>query len=121
MALGLDGDALDRCRYVLAAEGFRRLKAHKQLPAYVPLWKHTRTKTHTASLLAKPTPLNINLGSDRFAMFNKVRDIPLTSAQLRTSSVVAAYTWVAKSAFRYAIVGISQTRQLGGFVDHPDR
>ena len=27
-------------------------------------------------LRAKPTPLNINLGSDRFAMFNKVRDIP---------------------------------------------
>jgi hypothetical protein len=26
-------------------------------------------------LLVKPTPLNINLGSDRFAMFNKERDI----------------------------------------------
>jgi hypothetical protein len=39
-------------------------------------WKHIETKTHTASLLAKPTPLNINLGSDRFAMFNKHRDIP---------------------------------------------
>jgi hypothetical protein len=26
-------------------------------------------------LLAKPTPLNINLGSDRFAKFNKKRDI----------------------------------------------
>jgi hypothetical protein len=26
-------------------------------------------------LLAKPTPLNINFGSDRFAMFNKQRDI----------------------------------------------
>jgi hypothetical protein len=38
----------------------------------VPLWKHTGTKTHpTASLLAKPTPLNINSGRDRFAMFNK--------------------------------------------------
>jgi hypothetical protein len=37
-------------------------------------------------LLAKPTPLNINLGSDRFAMFNKVRDIPricLAQAVLR--------------------------------------
>jgi len=30
----------------------------------------------TASLFAKPTPLNINLGSDRFSMFNKERDIP---------------------------------------------
>jgi hypothetical protein len=39
-------------------------------------WKHTGTKTHTASLLAKPTPLNINLGSVRSAMFNKERDIP---------------------------------------------
>ena len=27
-------------------------------------------------MFAKPTPLNINLGSDRFAMFNKKRDIP---------------------------------------------
>jgi hypothetical protein len=27
-------------------------------------------------LLAKPTPRNVNLGSDRFAMFNKERDIP---------------------------------------------
>jgi hypothetical protein len=41
----------------------------------VPLWKLTRTNTHTASLLAKPTPLNINLGSDRFSMFNNERDI----------------------------------------------
>jgi hypothetical protein len=28
-----------------------------------------------ACLLAKPTPLNINLSSGRFAMFNKERDI----------------------------------------------
>jgi tripartite-type tricarboxylate transporter receptor subunit TctC len=27
-------------------------------------------------LLAKPTPRNVNLSSDRFAMFNKERDIP---------------------------------------------
>ena len=27
-------------------------------------------------MLAKPTPPNINLGSDRFSMFNKERDIP---------------------------------------------
>jgi hypothetical protein len=32
-------------------------------------------------LLAKPTQLNINLSSDRFAMFNKQRDI--THAQTR--------------------------------------
>jgi hypothetical protein len=31
-------------------------------------------------LLAKPTPRNLNLGSDRFAMFNKKRDIPCDAA-----------------------------------------
>ena len=39
------------------------------------LWKRTRSTTHTASLFAKPSPLNINLSSDRFSMFNKERDI----------------------------------------------
>ena len=59
-----------------AAKGFRRLKAHKQLPALRAALEAHRTKTQpTASLLAKPTQLNINLGSDRFAMFNKQRDI----------------------------------------------
>ena len=29
-------------------------------------------------MLVKPTPLNINSGSDRLAMFNKQRDIPMT-------------------------------------------
>jgi hypothetical protein len=43
----------------------------------VQLWKLTKTKTHTASLLAKPSPLNINLGSDRFSMFNKKAGHPL--------------------------------------------
>ena len=33
MALGLDGDALDRGAMQEAARGFRRLTAHKQLPA----------------------------------------------------------------------------------------
>jgi hypothetical protein len=43
---------------------------------YVLLWKHARQTTRPAvSLLAKPTPLNINFSSDRFAMFNKQRDI----------------------------------------------
>jgi hypothetical protein len=32
-------------------------------------------------LLAKPPPRNVNLGSDRFAMFNKERDIPLRNAR----------------------------------------
>jgi len=49
----------------------------------VPLWKLTRTNIHTASLLAKPTPLNINLGSDCFAMFNKEWDISRDEAGLK--------------------------------------
>jgi hypothetical protein len=48
------------------------------LARYVLLWKRTRTKTHTASLLAKPTPLSIDLGSDRFSLFNTKRDIVAT-------------------------------------------
>jgi hypothetical protein len=40
----------------------------------VPLWKRTKTETQPY-LLAKPMPLNINLGSDRFSMFNNERDI----------------------------------------------
>jgi MarC family integral membrane protein len=34
---------------------------------YVPLWKRTKPKPHTASLLAKPTQLNINLRWPRFS------------------------------------------------------
>ena len=63
-----------------AAKGFRRLKAYKQLPCYVLLSKLTKTKTHVAFLLAKPTPRNLILGTDRFSMFNKRRDL----ARLRT-------------------------------------
>ena len=43
-----------------------------------PLWKLITIETHTPSLLTMPSQLNINLGSDRFSMFNKKRDIPLT-------------------------------------------
>ena len=44
-------------------------KAHKQLPALVPPWKRTRQETQPAAcLLAKPTQLNINLSSGRFAI-----------------------------------------------------
>jgi hypothetical protein len=32
-----------------------------------------------AFLLAKPTPLNVNHGNDRFSMFNKKRDIALVA------------------------------------------
>src|SRR5450759_1622412 len=47
---------------------------------YVLHWRLTKTKTHTATLFAKPTSLNINIGSDRFATFNKKRDIPVPTA-----------------------------------------
>jgi hypothetical protein len=40
----------------------------------VQRWKLTKTKTHKAFLLAKPSPLNINLSSDRLSMFNKERE-----------------------------------------------
>jgi hypothetical protein len=58
-----------------AVKGFRRLKAHKQLPALRAALEARQTNRPAASLLAKPTPLNINFGSDRFAMSNKQRDI----------------------------------------------
>jgi hypothetical protein len=60
-----------------AAKGFRRLKAHKQLPAIRRSGSSPERKNHAASLFTKPTPLNINLGSDRFSMFNKERDNPI--------------------------------------------
>ena len=45
-------------------KGFRRLKAHKQLPALRAAREaHQNRNSTTASLLAKPTPLNINLWS----------------------------------------------------------
>jgi hypothetical protein len=44
----------------------------------------TTTKTHTASLLAKPSPLNINLSSDRFSMFNKKVGHPLLATSFPT-------------------------------------
>ena len=66
-----------------AAKGFRRLKAHKQLPVLRAALELTKTKTHAAFLLAKPMPPNINLSSDRFAMFNKKRDISVLNSGTR--------------------------------------
>src|SRR6266536_6628638 len=59
MALGLDGDALDRSRYEGSRQRLSTTEGSQATSNYVPLCTHTRTKTHTASLLAKPTPLNI--------------------------------------------------------------
>src|SRR5262245_22382410 len=61
-----------------AARGFRRLKAHKQLPTLRAALEAHHNKAHTAPLLAKPSPRSINLGSDRFSMFNKKAGHPLT-------------------------------------------
>src|SRR5215207_8491697 len=48
----------------------------------------------TTSLLAKPTPHNVNLGSDRFAMFNKERDIPpQTLPPYHPALVIPLSTW----------------------------
>jgi hypothetical protein len=60
------------------AKGFRRLKVHKQpssvacVPASAPKQKLTRR-----SCSPKPALSNINLSSDRFAMFNREWDIVL--------------------------------------------
>jgi hypothetical protein len=47
-------------------------------------------------LLAKPTQLNINLSSDRFAMFNKQRDI--TQSLPSISDQCASATSLSRSA-----------------------
>ena len=70
--LGLDGDALGPPAAMReAAKGFRRLKAHKHAALETP----GQETQPAACLLAKPTQLNINLSSGRFAMFYKQRDI----------------------------------------------
>jgi hypothetical protein len=43
-------------------------------------------------LLAKPTPLNINLSSDRFAMFNNERDIFSTPAAFNLDIAAIKYS-----------------------------
>src|SRR5262249_12446211 len=53
------------------AKSFRRLKAYKQLPTLSVALEVHKTKIHTVFLPAKLTPLNINIGSDRFACSRK--------------------------------------------------
>jgi hypothetical protein len=52
-------------------------------------------------LLAKPTPLNINFGSDRFAMFNKQAGHP-ASVGIRLNSILP---WRSSSLARFAFTG----------------
>src|SRR3984893_14534708 len=85
MAFSYDGDAVDCCSY---AGGGQRLPTIEgsQAQRCGPLWKLIKANTHTAALLAKPSPLNIHLGSDRFSMFNTNRDIPNVQFQLHLCS-----------------------------------
>ena len=53
MALGLDGDALDRSRYAGAAKGFPRLKAHKQLPTLRAALEAHRNKNSPHGVIAR--------------------------------------------------------------------
>ena len=63
-----------------AAKGFRRLKAHKQLPALRATLEAHRTKASTHGVLARQADARVvNLGNDGSAMFNKRRDIPSAS------------------------------------------
>ena len=62
-----------------AKKGFRRLKAYKQLPALRAALAAHQRKTNNRRPCSKRTPLNVNLGNDRFTKFNRERDIPLTS------------------------------------------
>jgi hypothetical protein len=71
-----------------AAKGFRRLKAHKQLPALrAALDDEAKIKSHMAFLLAKPTPHNVNHDNGRFSMFNKSGTSPRWERQNFTSMI----------------------------------
>jgi hypothetical protein len=71
-----------------AVKGFRRLKAHKQLPALRAALEARQTNNSTRGVLARQAnaAYNINFGSDRFAMFNKQRDI---SAALTANALIS--------------------------------
>jgi hypothetical protein len=71
MALGPDGDALNHSRY---AESGQRLEG-SQATSSVTFRSGRSSPEYKTFLLAKPSPLNIKLRSDRLSMFNKERDI----------------------------------------------
>jgi hypothetical protein len=54
-------------------------------------------QNHAASLFTKLTPPNINLGSDRFSMFNKERDIPHSAWHCSLTCGFAATTMLTKN------------------------
>jgi hypothetical protein len=81
-------------------------------------------------LLAKPTPRNVNLGSDRFAMFNKERDIPPSALQkqkLKTTHSDSPVRFLYYHAIELYLKSFLRmhghsTRELGGkkFGHHTD-
>ena len=93
LAFGFHGLALDRSRYAGSGQRLPTTEGSQAtFQRYVLLWKHARQTTRPAvSLLAKPTPLNINFGSDRFAMFNKQRDTSIAEHGSDTHQQEFAY------------------------------
>jgi hypothetical protein len=68
-----------------------------------------KTQT-TALLLVKPTPRNVNRGSDRFAMFNKERDIPIFSSS-------CPLFWLqAEGRYRHRLPAITRVGMRAGSV-----
>jgi putative transposase len=53
LALGLDGDALDRSRYAGSSQRLPTLKAHKQLPALRAALEAHQTRNSTRDVLAR--------------------------------------------------------------------
>jgi hypothetical protein len=84
MALRLDGNAMDR--HAGSGQSFRRLNAQKQLSLLPAALQVHQNKNSTAPLLANLMPLNINLRSNRFAMFSKKPDISLHLSQTRSTN-----------------------------------
>ena len=84
MALGLDGDPLDRSRYAGSGqrlptiEGAQATSSVTCRSASAPKQKPTRRPCSPSQRRL----ININPGSDRFSMFNKERDIPRLKAAL---------------------------------------
>ena len=73
-----------------AKKGFRRLKAYKQLPASRRS-EASRETLNPRRPCSPSTPHNVNHGNDRFAMFNKERDIPVISSGMRPIGMVSGF------------------------------
>ena len=109
-----------------AAKGFRRLQLDRQLPVLrAALAASLKTKTHTAFLLAKPTPPNINLSSGRLAMFNKKWDISAHSSLRKistacTTSVTPVLTATRSATPAAGIAGAAASGAQDGIIGGGD-